>query len=108
MNAKKQPEVVEQVWTYACVDYDLISDDVQGALNVMPHHAYFTFEAALIAACAAHRTEFEELHDSEERINWPKYEPLEWHMAADDGSFEARDNGDSEIWVVYPILLVAP
>lgn len=107
MNAKKQPEVVEQVWTYACVDYDLISDDVQGALGVMPHHAYFTFEAALIAACAAHRTEFEELYESEDPAHCPAYEPLEWRLSGEDGTHEAHYN-DSEVWVVYPILLVAP
>lgn len=108
MNARQQPGVVEQVWTYVCVDYDLISDDVQGALDVMPHHAYFTFEAAMVAACAAHRIEYEELHDSEERVDWPKYEPLEWQRSSEDGAHQAYDNGGSEVWIVYPILLVAP
>jgi hypothetical protein len=84
------------VYSYARVDHDLLCDDRDSVLDVVPYRAWTTAEAAMAAAEADHREWFHgETNDGGGDVA-ADYRPLEWAPLRDD------ERGDTCEWRAAP------
>lgn len=82
-------------WTYAYIDYDLLSDDLNSAEGIMPVLMWATKEEAIAAAEADHK----------DRCEDEDCAPLEWKQGFPFYDSIAADIDDQARITVYPITL---
>lgn len=114
-----KPDPPFTFWSYYRVDWDLIRDDSEGALNVVPAKIWYSPEDAKRAANLDHLLYFNEVFMFESvrtedgsfkevlKSDWEDpemYIPLKWEKG-EDGGYYAKDDDYIE-WLVYPVKLV--